>query len=134
MAWTDFPCDLWAGALTNRGYGWRSYKGQPMRAHQAAWIIHRGPIPPDMEVCHHCDNRACHEIEHLWIGTHAENMADMAAKGRAADNRGERNPNVKLSDLDVTDIRASSATNRQLADHYGVTRGWIAKLRQKVAR
>jgi hypothetical protein len=74
-------CWLWTGSTTPYGYGnfslgHRRYVG----AHVFAWEQEHGPVPPGMEVCHECDVPRC--VRHLFLGTHTENMRDMAAKGR----------------------------------------------------
>jgi hypothetical protein len=77
------PCKEWTGSRTKDGYGQKWHQGKLKRVHRIAWEEHYGPIPDGMFVCHHCDNPPCHEIAHLFLGTPADNTADMRAKGRA---------------------------------------------------
>jgi hypothetical protein len=71
------------GALMPSGYGRATYEGKQQLAHRVAWQKVNGPIPEGLEIMHLCDNPSCINVEHLRPGTHAQNMADMAAKGRA---------------------------------------------------
>ena len=81
---TPGGCHLWtAGA--RHGYGDIAVRGKHIKAHRMAWEIANGPIPDGLWVLHDCpagDNPSCCNPAHLWLGTHADNMADMAAKGR----------------------------------------------------
>ena len=58
-----------------------------MVAHRAAWISRHGPIPDGLFVMHGCDNRACVEVNHLTIGTPADNVLDMSEKGRISNGQ-----------------------------------------------
>jgi hypothetical protein len=75
-------CLVFTGFVHPRGYGYVESGGRNMRAHRITYQALRGPIPPGMVVMHSCDNPACCNIKHLSVGTQAENMADMKAKGR----------------------------------------------------
>lgn len=78
-------CHIWIGARGWNGYGRISRGGQHegmVTASRAAWELAFGPIPDGLWVLHHCDNPPCVNVEHLYLGTHRENMADVKARGR----------------------------------------------------
>ena len=79
------PCWLWMSGKSAQGYGLlcTGHRGRVrFLAHRVAWFLANEQLPPNIEVCHHCDTPACVRIDHLWLGTQAENMADMKEKGR----------------------------------------------------
>lgn len=80
-------CWEWARAQNSNGYGNCSMLGKTEAAHRSAWRVFKGELPPGSEVLHKCDNRLCCNPEHLVLGTHADNMADMRKKGRARNGR-----------------------------------------------
>jgi hypothetical protein len=75
-------CWSWGGRL-HSGYGLIAVNGKTTSANRASWIIHFGPIPDGMLVCHKCDNPECTNPEHLFLGTHKANAEDMVKKGRS---------------------------------------------------
>ncbi len=124
-------CVEWGGGRLYSGYGvWTSPKDENGKrktwgAHRLAWTVLVGPIPEGQYVLHKCDNPPCVNTDHLFLGTHAENMADRNAKGRqargeslAAKRRGENHGLAKLSDDDVRAIRADNRLQREIAKEY----------------
>lgn len=61
-------------------YGRMKFQSKHIRAHRLSWEIHNGPIPDGMYVCHHCDNKKCVRPDHLFIGTHRDNLNDFVSK------------------------------------------------------
>jgi hypothetical protein len=101
-------CWEFIGSRTNDGYGHvgaRTHHGQTL-AHRYAWIRAYGPIPEGMQVLHRCDNPACIRLEHLFLGTHADNMEDMTRK--------DRHGRSKLSVEEVRHIKALLEEGRTL--------------------
>lgn len=131
-------CWLWLGSTSTKDYGrFGVWDGNGKRtrvygAHRMAWELTYGPIPTGLFVCHACDVRACCRPSHLWLGTCAENQADMAVKGRGAAPRGSASWAAKLTEHDVQSLRARHAggrtTYRQMAKEYGVSEHtiWMA--------
>ena len=74
-------CWEWKKPRKN-GYGRFRLMGRVEGAHRASWILHKGPIPPGIFVCHHCDNPPCVNPKHLFLGTSKDNVQDSLKKGR----------------------------------------------------
>lgn len=82
---TETGCILWTGAINDDGYGVigsGTRNGQMLLAHRAAYELKIGPIPEGVKVLHRCDNPPCINHEHFFLGTQADNMADMVSKRR----------------------------------------------------
>jgi len=92
-------------------------------AHIKAWEDRNGPVPPGLQVLHECDNPPCTNVDHLFLGTHSDNMRDRHTKGRYVGLKGEKSSHSKLTWSEVRSIRIAypSTSQRKLAKAYGVS-------------
>lgn len=124
-------CWEWKKRIGRGGYGQASFECRSMQAHRVAWLVFCGPIPDGALVCHACDNRRCINPDHLWLGTHKDNVADMHAKGRQGDIAGSKNPQAKLTETQVLEIRTSQKSGYGLAKELGVSQSTISLIRSR---
>lgn len=123
-------CWRWRGGKRGQ-YGVFFYQGKREGAHRVSFIINFGPIPRDRDVLHRCDNPLCVNPDHLFLGTHAENMHDMKAKGRAKAPCGDKANAGKLNTEQVRQIREylkMGLSQRTIADFYGVSSAAISNI------
>lgn len=121
-------CWTWTGAMCPRGYGKFGVGGRTQSAHRVSFAVRYGGITEAKPViCHSCDNPKCVNPNHLFAGTHRDNMRDMREKGRAP--HGVLTNTSILDDDAVRKIRSEYATGNvsqmALAKRYGVTDGCI---------
>jgi hypothetical protein len=140
-------CWTWVAGKNPQGYGQFNVGVTNMGAHRFAYFISKGAIPKHLMVCHSCNNPACVNPRHLWLGTSVESANHCIAKGRHARQgpknpakgklngrhthpesvlRGEQQSQAKLTKRDVISIRRSFAADKltkvKIAKQYGITR------------
>ena len=122
-------CRNWLLAKNRKGYGVFKIDKRPMNASRAAYVAFVGPVPAGMCVCHRCDNPACVNPAHLWIGSYKDNWADCRSKGR--ETKGTANGQAKLTEADVAAIRAAvrdGETQESIAARFNITHGTVSKI------
>ncbi len=120
----DDGCWKWRGVKYRSGYGtFYLCRGEKYFAHRASYEFANGTIPNGLYVLHKCDNPECVKPSHLFLGTSAENTADMIAKGRHryTPHLGEKNGQAVLTEKQVKQIRKATNSRRELASKYGVS-------------
>jgi len=130
-------CWNWHAAKNSAGYGNFWFDGGFKLAHRVAYRLENKENPGGMCVCHSCDNPACVNPNHLWLGSHKENMEDMSHKSRhnapdPPNSSGENHPNSKLSNKEVKEIRRkyeeTKVTQYDLANEYSVSQTTIGEI------
>jgi len=125
-------CWNWVASKMRTGYGqFNARNGRVVTAHRFSYEMHCGKIPDGLFVCHHCDNRACVNPDHLWLGTCAENLEDMRRKGRESNPGaiGEKNGSSKVTEKDVLEIRKGQMSLSQAAKKFGISKTAAANIR-----
>jgi hypothetical protein len=123
---TERGCLEWLSRC-RLGYGMFKIGGKYMRAHRIAWELARSDIPAGMRVCHHCDNRSCVNVEHLFLGTDADNLRDMREKGRDSTPpifNGEQNHKAKVTNEQALEMRSEKFVGwkrSEIARHFGIS-------------
>ena len=145
-------CWEWIGLKTDFGYGIVPYyftrKYNEKLAHRVSYLINKGSLPKwegykSKCVLHICDNPACVNPDHLFLGTHTDNMRDMHNKGRGC--VGEKHRSSKFTEKEIVKIRERLNNGERafnLAKEYKVTaramyqirdkRTWKSALKEKV--
>lgn len=124
---SESGCWTWLGYKNNKGYGMLLGAGKSLvLAHRASYEVHVSDIPQGLQVLHACDNPACVNPRHLFLGTTKDNIADMVAKGRNA--RGEMQPHAKLSAGDIALIRNSQQKQKEIASIYKISQGAVSMI------
>lgn len=115
-------CLLWLGTVNQNGQARMSWNGKEQLAYRLVWELSRGPIPDGLCVCHKCDVPACINLDHLFLGTHADNMADAAVKKRMRSGgvRGSAQGSAKLTEATALAIFLATGTQRSIARRFGV--------------
>lgn len=127
---TESGCIKWTGHRDACGYGRVRWQGRQHLAHRVAWERAHGPIPVGLCVCHCCDNRACINPDHLFLGTQADNVADMIAKGRARPLKGMNNGRAKLTEEQASQVRAATGKLHQIAARFGIGLSQVSEIKR----
>jgi hypothetical protein len=131
---TDDQCWEWQRYRHPDGYGMLGVEGRNVYAHRQAWTLTNGEIPAGMVVCHRCDNPACCNPAHLFLGTQGDNIRDCHRKGRnrSRNSAGAANPSARLTSRDVEAIRrlyaAGNVTQTDLAHAFHITQTQVSKI------
>jgi hypothetical protein len=131
-------CWLWIGALKGRGYGVfyapradRNYKkSHTVSAHIASFKLFKGETN-GLNVCHTCDLPCCVNPEHLFLGTHQDNVDDMIVKGRLVKNFGEAHGRHYLTTVQVLAIRVDLRATRFIAADYQINPATVRKIKRR---
>ena len=99
-------CWIWTRSFKQYGYGNAWWEGKHHVAHRLVYEFFIGKIPKGLNACHKCDNPACVNPSHIFLGTSEENNLDRKLKGRNADTKGSKNPFSKLNEEQVKDIKS----------------------------
>lgn len=125
-------CWPWTGATNTRGYGKFRVNKKLYYATRMVWFLAHGAQPDGLGLLHKCDNPICCNPDHLFLGSRADNVADMTSKRRNRVPLGSDHSNATLTDSDVIAIRrlraTTSLTGVEIGKQFGVTKSTVARI------
>lgn len=134
----ETQCIEWTGFKDKNGYGElciiKNGIERFWKAHRASWLVHNGDIPNNMLVCHYCDNPSCIRIEHLFLGTHKDNMKDKMQKGRHRTHKGSECKRSKLNEIqamEILNLKNSGISSHELCKKYNIKASTIRSIWQR---
>lgn len=119
----DNGCWEWKKINASHKYGTFTINKVIILAHRFSYFFYKGNIPEGMEICHKCDNRRCVNPNHLFLGTHYDNMHDAIKKNKITHEKGETHARAKLTEKEVYEIKGllkNGMMQRRIAEKYGV--------------
>lgn len=126
------PCWVWTAGTFRSGYGQFGVggrNGHKVSAHRLSWEMDRGPIPEGLCCLHHCDNPACVNPRHLFLGSKSDNNIDKVSKDR--EPRGEAHRQSKLRAADVHQIRAiENVSQSTIARQFNISQTQVSRIRR----
>ena len=123
-------CWNYTGTLIN-GYGSINTGkfGPRIFLHREMYKIYKGNIPKGMLVCHKCDNPKCCNPDHLFMGTHKDNMQDMWKKGRKIIPHGEQAYYHKFTTKQIDNIRKDKRPYSVITKEYNITKSHVSYIK-----
>lgn len=134
-------CWEWTGALRSKNseYGAINIGGRIKLAHRVSYELYKGEIPKGMSVCHKCDNPKCVNPDHLFIGTHSDNMMDAYQKGRldvpegVKFKKGNMPANATITKEQAVQVKLAikgGMGNKEISETLGIKYGTIVDIRR----
>lgn len=121
----DGDCLVWTRSTNGKGYGQTSYGGRMVYVHRVAWALAKGSLEESNLVLHHCDNPPCANPEHLFVGDHKANTADMMTKGRHVQSMKPTDPATLA---EVVRLSGLGWSTRRIGRGVGLSSSYVSKL------
>ena len=124
-------CWIWKPSAKNGGYGSILTPIGIVKAHRLSYVIHYGIFDWSLHVLHVCDNPACVNPKHLFIGTAKDNMQDKIRKGRANYPAGEKHSRALLTETQIRLIRQDRRSQKEIASAYGISQPHVSLIKSR---